>query len=318
MKSSGMDRRSFLRRLVLSIAGLGYTLRRGEISRVFSEGIESSPIPRRALGRTGVQVTLFGFGGEGVLRTYDRMREAVPVIRRALDLGVNYFDTAPAYSQSQDYYGAALGERRKDIFLASKTHDRSYDGSMRLLEDSLKRIRTDHLDLWQLHDLRDPQDLTEIFDEKRGAIRALEEARSQGLVRYLGITGHSDPSILAQALNRYPFDTALVALNAADRRRRSFIEGVLPAAREKGVGVIGMKVLARGAILDAGLSLQEAFSYVLSLPVSTVIIGCSSPREVEENVAAVKAFSELSGESMNALEKRVFPMADRLCFYKAW
>ena len=101
-------------------------------------------------------MTQFALGGEGVLRTHGRMAEAVAVIHRALDQGVNYCDTAPAYAGSLDYYGAALGERRRDVFLASKTHDRTRDGSLRLLDESLKRLRTDHLDLWQLHDLRTP------------------------------------------------------------------------------------------------------------------------------------------------------------------
>src|SRR5262245_44270478 len=113
-----------------------------------------TPLPRRPLGRTGHDVTIFALGGEGVLRTYGRTKEAVKVVHAALDQGVNYCDTAPAYDGSMDYYGAALAERRCDVFLASKTHDRTRDGSLRLLDDSLRRLRTDHLDLWQLHDLR--------------------------------------------------------------------------------------------------------------------------------------------------------------------
>src|SRR6516165_10263944 len=125
--------------------------------------IMKSPLPRRPLGRTGCEVTTFGLGGEGILRTHGRMAEAVRVIHQALDAGVSYCDTAPAYASSQDYYGAALGERRREIFLASKTHDRTRDGSLRLLDDSLKRLRTDRLDLWQLHDLRTKEHLDRIF-----------------------------------------------------------------------------------------------------------------------------------------------------------
>src|SRR3954467_12705755 len=123
----------------------------------------TTPIPTRTLGKTGRAVTLFGLGGEGVLRTFGRDRGAAAVITRALDQGVTYCDTAPAYSGSIDYYGATLGERRKQIFLASKTHQRTRDGSLKLLDDSLKRLRTDHLDLWQLHDLRTQDDLKQIF-----------------------------------------------------------------------------------------------------------------------------------------------------------
>src|ERR1044071_3691610 len=126
-------------------------------------------IPTRALGQTGQAVTIFGLGGEGILRTHGELERAIPVITRALDLGVRYFDTAPAYASSRDYYGAALGERRAGIFLASKTAERSRDGSLRILDDSLRRLRTDHLDLWQLHDLRTQADLDEIFST-HGAI----------------------------------------------------------------------------------------------------------------------------------------------------
>src|SRR5215468_1982947 len=167
-----------------------------------------SPLPRRPLGRTGQEVTLFGLGGEGVLRTYGREKQAVRVIQRALDQGVNYCDTAPAYSGSMDYYSAALGERRRDLFLASKTHDRTRDGSLRLLDDSLRRLRTDHLDLWQLHDLRTEDDLARIFG-KSGALEALLAARAEGRVRHLGLTGHHDPAILLEAMRRFPFDSIL-------------------------------------------------------------------------------------------------------------
>src|SRR5207244_11206507 len=127
-----------------------------------------------------------GLGGGGVRRTQARAGGAAAVIHRALDQGVNYCDPAPAYASSQDYYGAALGERRAEIFLASKTHDRTRDGSLRLLDQSLKRLRTDHLDLWQLHDLRTPGDLRAIFG-RGGALEALIEARPQGRVQFLGL-----------------------------------------------------------------------------------------------------------------------------------
>jgi aryl-alcohol dehydrogenase-like predicted oxidoreductase len=130
----------------------------------------ASTIPTRPLGRTGHSVTLFALGGEGVLRTHGRAAEATAVIERALDCGVNYCDTAPAYSSSMDYYGAVLGERREEIFLASKTADRTRDGSLRILDDSLRRLRTDRLDLWQLHDLRSMDEVDTIFS-KDGANR---------------------------------------------------------------------------------------------------------------------------------------------------
>ena len=157
------------------------------------------------------------------------MAEAVAVIHRALDQGVTYCDTSPAYASSVDYYGAALGERRSQVFLASKTHDRTRDGSLRLLDESLKRLRTDHLDLWQLHDLRTPSDLKMIFG-RGGALEGLLQARAEGRVRFLGLTGHQDPSILLEAMRRFDFDTVLVALNAADVHRLSFAQSALVEA----------------------------------------------------------------------------------------
>jgi aryl-alcohol dehydrogenase-like predicted oxidoreductase len=265
-----------------------------------------SGIPRRALGRTGEQVTILGLGGEGVLRTHGYEREAAAVITKALDVGVKYFDTAPAYASSRDYLGATLGERRKEIFLASKTAERSRDGSLRVLDDSLRRLRTDHLDLWQLHDLRTPQDIDEIFSAT-GAIHALMEARSEGRVRYLGITGHHDPAVLMEAMRRHDFDTVLVALNCADLARMPFSRTVLPEAARRNMGVVAMKVYSAGMLVGPRGSCRavEALPYALSLEgVTLAIIGCHSPEEVEENAAIARSFTRMSDGDMRTLEQR--------------
>jgi predicted aldo/keto reductase-like oxidoreductase len=279
------------------------------------------PIPRRLLGKTGCEVSQFGLGGEGVLRTHGRMAEAVAVIHRALDQGVTYCDTSPVYASSVDYYGAALGERRNQVFLASKTHDRTRDGSLRLLDESLKRLRTNHLDLWQLHDLRTTSDLKVIFG-RGGALEALVQARDEGLVRFLGATGHHDPTILLEAMRRFDFDTVLVALNAADAHRLSFAQTALVEATRRGMGVIGMKVYAAGALLrgDARsrpVASTEAMGYVLSLPgVSTVVIGCSTPTEVDENAQIARAFQSFDVPTMRAIEERTMSRASVYTSYK--
>jgi predicted aldo/keto reductase-like oxidoreductase len=247
------------------------------------------------------------------------MAEAVAVIHRALDQGVNYCDTAPAYEGSLDYYGAALGERRRDVFLASKTHDRTRDGSLRLLDASLKRLRTDHLDLWQLHDLRTPGDLGTIFG-RGGALEALIQARTEGRVRFLGLTGHHDPAILLVAMSRFDFDTVLVALNGADAHRLSFARTVLVEAARRGMGVIGMKVYAAGVLIRAGadgLAPAEAMGYVLSLPgVSTVIIGCSSPAEVDANARIAREFRPFDEPALHAIEQHTSRRAEFFTAYK--
>jgi predicted aldo/keto reductase-like oxidoreductase len=274
-------------------------------------------IPRRPLGRTGREVTVLGLGGEGVLRTRGRMVEASRVIERALEEGIDYLDTAPAYQESMDYYGAVLGGRRAGVFLASKTHERTRDGSLRLLDDSLRRLRTDHLDLWQLHDLRTRDDLDRIF-ARGGALEALLQAQEEGRARFLGLTGHHDPAVLLEAMRRFEFDTVLLALNAADVHRLPFASTVLVEAARRGMGAIGMKVLGAGALLDrGGLSVEEALGYVLSLKgVSTVIAGCKTPEEVSENARAARRFKPFPPERLRALEERTRSAAAAFTSYK--
>ena len=257
----------------------------------------------RPLGQTGRDVSLFGLGGEGVLRTWGEERAAVRVIDRALHQGVTYCDSAPAYAGSLDYYGAALGERRKNIFLASKTHDRTRDGSLRLLDETFQRARTDYLDLWQLHDLRSLNDLDRIFSPG-GAMEALLQAKADGRVKHLGLTGHHDPAILLEAMRRFRFDTVLVALNAADVHRMPFISTVLAEAQRQQMGVIAMKTCAQKRLLTR-LSMAEALGYVWSLPgVSLAVVGCETEAEVDENAELARRFQPLAADAMRELEAR--------------
>lgn len=277
--------------------------------------MKPSPLPTRPLGKTGRHVTLFGLGGEGVLRTWGREREAARVISRALDQGVTYCDTAPAYDGSLDYYGATLGERRQQIFLASKTHERTRDGSLRLLDESLRRVRSDHLDLWQLHDLRTMDQLDRIFG-KGGALEALVHAKAEGRVKHLGITGHHDPAILLEAIRRYPFDTVLVAINAADVHRLAFIPTVVAEAARQNMGVIAMKVCAQRRVLSR-LSMAEALGYVWSIPgVSLAIVGCETPEEVDENAEIARGYQSLNAEVMRELETRTARDALAMGYFK--
>ncbi len=272
-------------------------------------------IPARPLGKTGRPVTLFGLGGEGVLRTWGREREAARVISRALDQGVTYCDSAPAYSGCLDYFGATLGERRQQVFLASKTHDRTRDGSLRLLDDTLRRARTDHLDLWQLHDLRSLDDLDHIFG-KSGVLEALVQAKAEGRVKHLGITGHHDPAILLEAMRRFAFDTVLVALNAADVHRLPFVSTVVAEAVKQNMGVIAMKVCAQRRVL-ARLAMSEALGYVWSIPgVSLAIVGCETPAEVDENADIARAFQPMAAEGMRELEARTSRDALAMGYFK--
>ena len=245
------------------------------------------PLPRRALGRTGEAVTIFGLGGEGILRTYGHERAAVELIQRALDLGVSYFESARAYAGSESYYGAALGARRRQIFLTSKTASRSAGGAQRDLETTLHNLRTDYLDLWQLHDLRE-EDEWLAAQRPDGVLAAMQQARREGRVRFLGVTGHHNPSLLARAIKEFDFDTVLLPVNAAEAHHHGFLDLTVPAAQEKGMGIVGMKVLCHGVLADArrGLTPDRLLRYALSQPVSLVTVGCDDVAQLAENVAA--------------------------------
>lgn len=274
-------------------------------------------IPKRKLGKTGVEVTILGLGGEGVLRTHGYDREAYDLINRALDLGICYCESARAYDGSESYYGKALRERRGEVFLTSKSHDRRKAGALAHLTQTLRNMQTDHLDLWQVHDVRTVADIEEIF-APGGAIEAFVEAKEQGLVRFIGVTGHHDPAIIRACIERFPFDTVLLPVNPAEPAHQSFIDEVLPSALERNMGIIGMKVYLRGfaAKIPGYTGMEPFFRFALSQPVSTVVIGCDDLRQLEENVRFAFSFQPVTGEESAALVRHVAPFARKLMYYK--
>lgn len=329
-----LRRRDFLR--LAGSAGLGFLAgasnRSAEATPARAAPASAAPptgdaMPARNLGRTGHRVPLFSLGGQAAIEASDNYDVAVPLIDRALDLGVNYIDTAAFYGGgwSQRHIGRVMQRRRKDVFLATKTHNRTRDGSLRLLDESLELLQTDHLDLWQIHNLSRMDQVDQIF-AKGGAMEALREAREQKIVRFLGLTGHADPAVLIEAIRRFEFDTILMAVNAADPYKKSFTEKLLPLAVEKQMGIIGMKIPARGRLVapegprtgDTRIPMRDAMRYVLSLPVSTVIVGCDSIAQVEENVAIAKGFMPMSDEERLALSARVAPIANDALFFRNW
>jgi aryl-alcohol dehydrogenase-like predicted oxidoreductase len=277
------------------------------------------PMPERPLGKTGHNVRLFSLGGQATLEKEGTLEESVAIINRAIDLGVNYLDTAAAYGRgiSQKYIGEVMKTRRKEVFLATKTHNRTRDGSLELLEESLKSLQTDHLDLWQLHNIRTDEQLETIFG-KDGAIEALEKARNEKMVRFLGITGHFNPDVLIRGLKRYDFDTILMALNPSDNNFLPFQKELLPLANEKNMGVIGMKIPARSRLFRPGgiTAMKDAMTYVLTLPVSTVIVGCDDVRQLEENISIAASFEPLPKADMARLEALTASYAKEASFFK--
>jgi aryl-alcohol dehydrogenase-like predicted oxidoreductase len=274
-------------------------------------------IPKRRLGKTGIDVTIVGLGGEGILRTYGHDKKAYELINKAIDIGITYFESARVYSGSESYYGKALKERRKDIFLASKSHARDKKGALQQLRETLENMKTDHLDLWQIHDVRHKEDLEKIFGP-RGALEAFQEARDRGLVKFLGITGHHDPAILLSCIEQFNFDTVLIPVNPAEPAYKSFIKEVIPVARYKEMGIVGMKVYFRGFAkkLPGVTSLEPFYRYALSQRITTAVIGCDDIEQLQENVRLATSFKVMSVEEQRKLIDAVSPYARQLMYYK--
>lgn len=274
-------------------------------------------IPKRKLGKTGVEVTILGLGGEGVLRTYGHEREAYELINRAIDLGINYCESARAYSGSESYYGQSLRERRKEIFLTSKSHARNKQGALLHLQETLRNMKTGHLDLWQVHDVRTEEDVEEIFGPD-GALEAFVEAKDKGLVRFIGVTGHHDPLITKQCLQQFDFDTVLIPVNPAEPVYQSYLTEIIPLAKHKGMGIVGMKVYFRGfaAKLPWFETMEPFFRFALSQPITTAVIGCDNLEQLEENVRLAEFFSPLTEKETQELIRNVSPYARKLMYYK--
>jgi aryl-alcohol dehydrogenase-like predicted oxidoreductase len=270
-------------------------------------------------GTTGRRVTRVGLGGEGVLRTFGKSGEAQQVIEAALELGIGYFDTAPAYSGSEGYLGQVWANRpagRKLIFHTSKSAQRTNDAAEADLEQTLATLGTDYLDLWQIHDLRTEDDMKRI-SAPDGALQAFIRAREAGKVRCIGVTGHHDPTILTRAVREWPVDAVLLPVNPVERVLGGFLDRTLAAAREKGVAVIGMKVLGAGYYLapDAGVTPELLLRFALAQDVDVIIVGCSTPDHVRTLTQALSS-PALDTEEQRMLVDAFRPVAGKLAYYR--
>lgn len=275
-------------------------------------------IPTRVLGKTGAEVTILGLGGEGVLRTHGRERAATELVRRALDLGVTYFESARAYAGSEEYLGRALGRDRERVFLATKSHHRRDRGARAHLDESLALLRTDWIDLWFVHDVRTREDL-ETLSGPGGALQTYARAREAGEVRFVGVSGHQDPEVLREALDLFDFDCVLLPVNPVEASAGSFAEAVLPAARGKNLGVIAMKTLCRGLVgrVPGYAGTAPFLRYALSTPgVTLASVGCDGVAQLEENAAAAASFEPLPPAQGEALEQLLYPYKKDLLYYR--
>lgn len=268
---------------------------------------DTTALPTRPLGRTGERVTVLGLGGyTGMKEQRTSQFDPVEMANEAIDLGIHYFDTAASYGngQSESNYGHVLAHRRNEVFLTTKTGQRSYDGAMREVEASLKRLQTDHVDLLQVHGVQINEDLT-VWGKPNGVYTALCKLRAQKVTRFIGVTGHESAAVVCQAINRYPFDTVLTTFNPM-ATRRAYARDVLPLAQRKQMGIIAMKVMggAFGSLVvgnpikndgkpnhdDAAhqATAEQLIRYVLGLPISLAIVGMSSLKQLRTNVAAAR------------------------------
>src|SRR5437016_3755083 len=271
-------------------------------------------IPQKPFGRTKERLSIIGIGGYS-LGDAPSLKEATAIVHEAIDAGVNFFDNAWEYhnGKSEQWMGQALKGRRDKVFLMTKvcTHGRDKQVGMRQLEESLKRLQTDHLDLWQVHECVYDNDPERHF-AKGGVIEALDEAKKAGKVRYVGFTGHKSPAIhLKMLAYDYPFDSVQMPLNAFDASYRSFQTHVLPEVHKRGMAALGMKSLGgNGQPITKGVvTVEEALRYAMSLPVATTISGIDSLTVLRQNLAIARGFQPMTAAEMETLRRRCAPAA---------
>jgi aryl-alcohol dehydrogenase-like predicted oxidoreductase len=261
----------------------------------------------RPFGKTGESFPILSFGGQRIVDEHHCSEDqAIEIVNTAIDRGIRYFDTAWIYSdgQAEARMGKVVKHRRKEMWIATKTWDTTRDGALRQLETSLKRLNTDHVDEWRLHNVYDYTRLN-AFTGKGGALEAAIQAREQGMVRNISISGHTDPQIQIEALNRFPFDSVLFAASALDHFVLSFAEEFLPVANAKGVATIAMKVLGLGALRH---EVERSLRYAFALPVSTVIVGMESMAQLEQNLKIAESFTPMTDTERLAFFKDILPL----------
>jgi predicted aldo/keto reductase-like oxidoreductase len=276
-------------------------------------------LPTRTLGRTGIEVSILGFGSGSRFLMYEQEDKALEALTKALDLGITYIDTAHSYGdgKSETRIGKLMPERRKQVTLATKLSARTADDARRQIELSLKRLQTDYLDVLHIHALSGPEDLAAI-EKSDGILKAMYEARDQKVARAIGITCHASPAALKMALERHDFDCTQMALNAAMARMAEgkggmkatlmseggFEELALPVAVRKKMGIIGMKVFGQEQILDTA-SIEKLLAYTLSLPVSLASLGMPKPEFIERNIELARAFTPMSDADRRKLSDSI-------------
>ncbi|HBI44562.1 MAG TPA: aldo/keto reductase [Planctomycetales bacterium] len=308
--SAGPDRRDFLQAsLVGAGAVLAVPLLAAAPDPLQLSDVGADKIPRKPFGKTNERLSVIGLGGFSI-GSAPSYKEAEQIVHEAIDAGVNFCDNAWEYhdGRSEEWMGRALKGRRDKVFLMTKvcTHGRDKKVAMQQLEESLKRLQTDHLDLWQIHEVVYDND-PDLHFAKGGVVEALEEAKKAGKVRYVGFTGHKHPNIHMKMLaHDFPFDSVQMPLNCFDASYRSFEKEVLPEVVKRGMAGLGMKSMGGGGqpILEGAITPQEALRYAMSLPVAVTISGIDSLAVLHQNLAVARGFTPMKLDEMEALRKR--------------
>jgi len=307
------SRREFIKKTATGASALAI----GANLLASTSSCEMTGMPTRPLGNTGERVSIICLGGWHIRAVKDTS-VAIRMMHRAIDAGLTFFDNAWDYHDggSEELMGQALQDgKRKDVFLMTKNCDRDYKGSLTKLEESLRRLKTDYIDLWQFHEICYDNDPDWVFE--KGGMKAALEAQKAGKVRYIGFTGHKDPRIHLDMLNKpYNWATVQMPVNIMDAHYRSFQKEVIPVCLEKGIGILGMKSLgggggATGGIIPSGtnISAEDCIRYALSQPVSSLVCGMQSMQELEQNINIARNFKPMKTERQNEILQEVKEVA---------
>lgn len=299
--SKEFSRREFLENVGVGTAG---TVLLNSLAR---SQTTTHQLPSRTLGRTGAKVSILAFGCGSRFLMYKDEESAMAILNRAIDSGITYLDTAYSYGdgESEARVGKVMATRRKEVWLATKIPDRTRDAFLRRLEDSLKRLQTDHVDLVHIHGLGQADDLKKI-EASNGALKGLMEAREQKLARFVGMTSHTSGEVMRDAIERHDLDCVQMALNASGNGR--FEELALPAANAKNLGIIAMKVTGQEFLVGTGpgkADMTPLLRYSLSLPITTAVVGMPKPEMLAHNVETARNFSPLSDSEKDRLRQQL-------------
>jgi predicted aldo/keto reductase-like oxidoreductase len=278
------------------------------------------PVDRIQFGAEDTKVTVVGLGGEGILRTFGKSLDAEQVILEALLQGINYFDSGRVYAGSEGYYGTIWSkhpETRSKIFQASKSASRDKRGAKADLQKTLETLGTDHLNLWQIHDVRTEDDYS-LISGPGGALEAFLEAKKAGQTRFIGVTGHHDPYLLTKAITEWPLDSVMMPINPVEGALSGFLDLALPAAKKKGMAVIAMKVLGSGHYIfpDQGITADVLIRFALSQEITVAIVGCASRKEVQTLAHGGRDWKPFSPEEQKEIIDFFRPYAAKLAHYR--